>query len=496
MKPFKNILMIAVDDLRPEIGCFGKRKLHTPNLDALARRSLRFDRAYCQVPLCMPSRASLMSGIRPDERQLDHIPDICGDGKPSLPGYLKQNGFTTVSIGKVYHYNDDDEPSWTRRHTDTFYEKDYTCDGYCSGYQLEENRRRIRSFRRQWSEGKAGCELPAICECADMPDSAYPDGRIADRAIEVLQALETDHRPFFLAVGFYRPHLPWAVPRRYWDLYERDQVDLADNPFLPKDGIGISALCDLLHYGDDEINGTYSDLGHYDEDSFPVLSEEKQRECVHGYWASVSFADAQIGRVLKELERLRIQDDTVIILWGDNGWHLGEHRLWSKATSFEESTRVPVILGVPGATQGERSSALVELVDVYPTLCDLVGLRQPNHLQGTSLIPLVRDPRLAWKKGVFSRIGDAETLRTERYRFTRYAKPNPEGDRQHLPNRGACELFDLQSDPRENVNVARRPEYASVVEEMELLLQAGWERMLPEASSERGYRNKSMREIG
>ncbi|MBT3376205.1 MAG: sulfatase [Lentisphaerae bacterium] len=483
MKQFKNVLMIAVDDLRPEINCFGKRKLHTPNLDRLASGGLQLDHAYCQIPLCMPSRASLMSGIRPDERQLSHIPRICVNGEPSLPGYLKQNGFTTISIGKVYHFNNDDEPSWTRRYRDTFYEKDYTCDGYCSGYQLEENKRRIRNFRKQWSPGDEPCELPAICESADAPESDYPDGMVADRAIEVMRTLRTDEGAFFLAVGFYRPHLPWAMPAKYWDLYQRDEVDLASNPFLPENGVGISDLSDFLHYGDEVINHTYSDLGRYDRDTFPVLSEDKQRECVHGYWASVSFTDAQIGKVLAELERLGLQDDTAIVLWGDNGWHLGEHRLWSKVSSFEESTRVPMIVSVPGVTTGERSSALVELADVYPTICELVGLDAPSHLEGTSLVPLVEDPQRSWKTGILSRIGDAETLRTDRYRFTRYSKATPDGDRQHLPGSGTFELFDLQSDPGENINVAEHPDFVEVVEEMDRLLTSGWRALVPDQDS-------------
>ncbi len=484
MKRFKNVLMIAVDDLRPEINCFGKTKLHTPNLDRLAGGGLRFDHAYCQVPQCMPSRASLMSGIRPDERQLSRIPAICVNGEPSLPGYLKANGYTTRSIGKVYHFNDDDEASWTHRGTDTFYEQDYTCDGYCSGYQLEENQRRIRNFKKQWSHGKGACELPAICEAADAPDSAYPDGVIADRTIEALHTLRADGQPFFLATGFYRPHLPWAVPRKYWDLYAREEVALADNPFLPEDGIGISHLCDFLHYGDETINATYSDLGHYDRDTFPVLCEAKQRECVYGYWASVSFADAQIGKVLAGLDHLGLREDTLVVLWGDNGWHLGEHKLWSKVTSFEESTRVPLILSAPGVTAGESCPALVELVDVYPTICDLIGLRSPSHLQGTSFKPLLMDPQRSWKTGILSRFGDAETLRTERYRFTRYAKATPEGDLRHLPNSGTCELFDLRSDPRENTNVARQPAYFAAVEEMNRLLTSGWRALLPDGENE------------
>ena len=307
--------MIVVDDLRPEIGCFGKGKLHTPHLDALAAGGMRFDRAYCQVPICMPSRASLMSGVRPDGTWRDRIAQMCPNGEPSLPRYLRENGYATVSIGKVYHYNDEDSDGWIRRYTDTFHEASYTCDGYCSGYQHEENRSKLKNFALQFTGSDV--ELPPRVECADAPDSAYPDGIVAGAATQELRQFAASRQPFFLAAGFYRPHLPWAVPRKYWDLYDRDEVDLADNPFFPKDGIGKSDLSDFRHYGDDETGELYSDIGRYTDDDFPVLSEAKQRESVHGYWASVSFVDAQIGKVLDELRRLGLAEDTTVVLWGD-----------------------------------------------------------------------------------------------------------------------------------------------------------------------------------
>ncbi len=476
----KNVLFIAVDDLRPEISCFGKAKLQTPNLDKIAARGIQFNRAYCQVPVCGPSRISLLTGKRPSQPTgnrwgLGSPPP----GEPSLPGYFKAQGFQTVSIGKVYHRNDDDEAGWTRRYRDTFNEQAYTVHGYCAGYQLDENLRKLRNFGRQFSQAKAGLDLPPICEAADAPDDAYPDGIIAKRAIEVLREFQEQDDPLFLALGFYRPHLPWAVPQKYWDLYDRDDVDLAQNPFLPKDGIGISNLGDFLHYGEKEIDRTYSDLGKYSEDDFPLLSEAKQRECIHGYWASVSFTDAQIGKVLAELERLGQLDETVIVLWGDNGWHLGEHRLWSKTSSFEESTRIPLLVSVPGLTNGLTCDALVELVDLYPTLCDLVGLERPPHLEGLSLAPLLVNPDREWKTGVFSMMhqGHAKTLRTDRYRLTRYTNVPVEGDLWHLRDAAsghAFELFDLHNDPGENVNIAGRPEHRAQVEALDQMLTAGW----------------------
>ncbi|MBT6149980.1 MAG: sulfatase [Gemmatimonadetes bacterium] len=471
----RNILFIAVDDLRPEIGCFGKAKLHTPNLDRLASWGVQFDRAYCQVPICMPSRASLLSGVRPDDTWRDRIAAMCPNGEPSLPHHLKQAGYTTISIGKIYHYNDDDEEAWSTRYTDTFGEADYTCDGYCAGYQLAENQRKLLNFRRRL-EGE-DVELPPRIECADVADSAYPDAIIADRAIDTLRQLHGGETPFFLATGFYRPHLPWAVPKKYWDLYDREDVDLADNPFFPKDGIGKSDFSDFLHYADEDLGDTFSDLGRYSDEDFPVLSEAKQRESVHGYWASVSFVDAQIGRVLDELEHLGLAQETVVVLWGDNGWHLGEHKLWSKTTSFEESTRVPMIVAAPGTQRGARTDRFAELVDLYPTLCDLTGLPIPAHVEGTSLQPLLVDPDRAWKSAVFSRIWDASTVRTERYRLTHYAEASTEGDVQHLPSSGQVELFDLVADPDENVNVAAQN--PSVVEVLMSMLRRGWREAVP-----------------
>lgn len=477
----KNILFIAVDDLRPEINCFGKTKLHTPNLDWLASRGLQFNRAYCQVPVCGPSRISLLSGKRPTQPTGNSWGlGSPSQNEPSLPGYLKAQGFQTVSIGKVYHINHDDESGWSRRYSDTFNEQAYTVHGYCAGYQLEENRRKLRNFGKQFSQSKEGLELPPICESADAPDEAYPDGIIARRAIEVLKEFQGRDEPLFLALGFYRPHLPWAVPQKYWDLYDPNDVDLADNPFLPKDGVGISNLGDFLHYGEEEIDSTYNDLGNYCENDFPVLSEAKQRECIHGYWASVSFTDAQIGKVLAELEKNGQLEDTVIVLWGDNGWHLGEHKLWSKTTNFEESTRIPLLLSVPGFPQGATSDVLVELIDIYPTLCQLVGLERPPHLEGLSMVPLLHNPQAEWKAGVFSMAvrGNALTLRTDRYRLTRYENVPADGDLWHLRDSGSgiqFELFDHYYDPKENVNIARRPENDALVEALDQMLAAGWE---------------------
>ena len=461
----KNVLFIAIDDLRPEINCYGSRKLDTPAMDGLADRGTLFENAYCQSPQCMPSRASLMSGIRPDEEVEDRIKDICTGGEPTLPGHFKNNGYKTVSMGKVYHWNDEDEGAWTRKHRDTFYEEDYAVDGYCSGYQLEENKEKIKNFSKVlFEDGPTDKSLlPDIYESADVPDEEYPDGLIAEKGLGELKRLSEEEEPFFLALGFYRPHLPWAVPQKYWDLYDPSEVDLADNQFFPENGICKSNLVDFMHYGDELINDTYSDFGRYNDEDFPRLDEEKQRECIRAYWASVSFTDAQIGKVLEGLRELGIEEETTIVLWGDNGWHLGEHKLWAKCTSFEESTHVPLLISDPEFDPTEGTDSITELVDIYPTLCELCGLKTPDHLQGSSLVPLLGNPSSSVKEAAYSRWGDFYSMRTRDYRLTYFQNASEEGDEWHLPNENNYELFDLENDPRENVNVIEEDEYQDVL---------------------------------
>lgn len=468
----KNILFISVDDLRPEINCLGKKKLYTPHMDNLAKKGLVFENAYCQAPKCMPSRASLLSGIRPDENVYGRIKYICTKGEPTIPLYFKQNNYTTVSVGKVYHWNDEDELAWDKKYRDTFYEQDYACHGYCSGYQLEKNKKKIKSFRKHLIAQRKEIPfdkstLPDIYECADVPDSNYPDAKISEIAINELDKLSKKENPFFLALGYYRPHLPWAVPKKYWDLYKREDVDLADNQFFPLNGIGKSDLVDFMHYHDEAINNTYSDFGSYQDDDFPVLDEDKQRACIHAYWASVSFVDAQIGVVLDKLKELDIEDETIVVLYGDNGWHLGEHKLWSKCTSFEESTHVPLIISDPEIINLPRSSkSLVELLDIYPTLCDLCGLEKPGHLQGLSLKPILMNPCENIKDVVYSRLHNFSSLRTKEYRLTYYNRATAVGDKSHIPNKGKYELFDLINDPEENINVARDTNYNDVLSKL------------------------------
>jgi len=470
----KNVLLIYVDDLRPELKCYGKSKIISPNIDKLAARSLVCRRAYCQVPVCMPSRVSTLSGMYARNRGQGILRRLLPKGKPSLPGHFKTNGYDTVSIGKVYHFNNDDPESWTTRYTHTFGERKLVCDGYCSGYQLAENRKGLTYAR-------TGRNRSPLTECVDAPDGAYPDGASADKAIAELTAHRASGRPLFLAVGFYRPHLPWVAPKKYWDLYRRDEIDLAENPYFPKGAVGRNGWGDLCHYGDAVVNAAGARRADHTPESFPVLPKAKQREFIHGYWACVSFIDAQIGRMLDALDELDMADDTTVVLCSDHGWQLGEHKLWSKCSNYEEAVRVPFMVAAPGITTGRRTDALTELVDIYPTVCELSGLPVPEHVEGVSMVPLLKDPSRRWKKAAFNVWVGSVSMRTDRYRLTRYAKAAPKGSRTQLPGKGRYELYDYQADPPGGRNLAADPKNTALLRKLIAQMKAGWKAARPDA---------------
>ena len=468
----QNVLLLYIDDLRPEISCYGKSKLITPNLERLANRSLVFNRAYCQVPICMPSRVSTLSGMYARNTSQGKLRDLLPKGAASLPGHFKANGYDTISIGKVYHFNNDDPESWTKRYVDTFHEKKYVCDGWCAGYQLEENLKG-RTY------AKTGRNESALTECVDAPDNAYPDGKSADKAIANIRRYSKSGKPLFLAAGFYRPHLPWVAPKKYWDMYKREEIDLAENQFFPQGAISRNTWGDLVHYGDAVVNAAGSLRTDWNADNFPVLPEEKQRELIHGYWACVSFLDAQIGRILDALDETKMTDNTMVVLLSDHGWQLGEHRLWSKCSNYEEAVRVPLMIAAPGITDGENTEALVELVDIYPTLCEFAGLPVPAHVEGVSMRPLLKDPSRRWKKAAFHIWGGARSMRTLRYRLTVYEEPKPKGSSFQLPGKGTYEIYDYETDPDGNVNIATEPKNEALLEELMQQMNASWKAARP-----------------
>jgi arylsulfatase A-like enzyme len=453
-----NILFIAVDDLRLELGCYGNPYIKSPNIDRLAESGIVFNRAYCQQAVCNPSRASLLSGMRPDSIKVwdlrthfrDTTPDVV-----TLPLYFKLNGYYTAGIGKIFHGSLPDPISWTIPKMKPKGETRVWSDEI-----LEEHKRFLEQYRvRMEKSGQTPRAMRATAtSCEDVPDNLRFDGAQTDVAIEKLRELKDRSDPFFLAVGYVKPHLPFVAPKKYWDLYDRDTIPLADNDFLPKDSppMAMNTMYELRDYMD------FLDTPAPSEG---VLSEEHQRLLKHGYYACVSFVDFQIGRLLGELDRLGLRQDTVIILWGDHGWKLGEHRSWCKQTNYEIDTRSPLIICAPQSeSKGETSDALVEFLDIFPTLCDLAGLPLPGHLEGKSMKPLLDQPDQPWKEGAFSQFFRrhedlpymGHTIRTDRYRYVEWCNL----DTGELV---AKELYDHRGDPQENVNIADRPENRQIV---------------------------------
>ncbi len=448
----KNILFIAVDDLRPQLGCYGHKQMISPNIDKLACEGMLMERSYCQVPVCGASRASLLKGLRPTPKRFlgystwaeKDAPDV-----DSLPRTLRKAGYTTISNGKVYHHAKDDLEAWS----ETPYRPQ---TGQPWPYYADPKSREILAEHRKTRKRGRG---PAF-EGFDAPDNQYPDGMIADKTIADIKRLSASGKPFFLACGFQKPHLPFTAPKKYWDLYKREAIDLADNPFRPK-----GAPDAALH--------NWGELRqYYGIPRQGPVSDETARSLIHGYYACVSFIDAQLGRVLKALDDAGLRDDTIVVLWGDHGWNLGEHGLWCKHCNFETSLHSPMIWRVPGVDgmkAGQRTAALTEYVDIYPTLCELTGVATPKHVEGLSLVPLMRRPDREWKNAAFSRYYGGDSIRTDRYRYTEYV------DREGKP--AGRMLYDHEKDPHENVNIADG--HAALVTEMSNRLRAGWKEALP-----------------
>lgn len=457
-----NVLFIAIDDLRPALGCYGDAIAISPNIDRLANRGTVFNRAYCQQAVCSPSRLSLLTGRRPDTIRVwdlgthfrEAIPDVV-----TLPQHFKNHGYHTQSLGKIFHGSgkpSKDPPSWSVEP-----QYDFVRDPQVR-YASPKNR-----------QGK-GLKRSAA-EAADVPDGAYIDGIVCNAAVATLAGLEKKKQPFLLAVGFRKPHLPFCAPKKYWDLYDSVKIPTPSSDQHPQDAP------ELATRSWKELEG-YSDISNDGR-----LTNEKVRELRHGYYACVSYVDALVGRLLDELEKLKLADDTVVVIWGDHGYHLGEQGLWTKANNYELSTRVPLIISVPGQKKpGARTDGLVEFVDIYPTLTEICGLDDPVGVEGISLKPLLSDPTQSWKTAVFSQYPRALTgnrhrghgdimgyaVRTDRYRYVEWREW---GSKKTV----ARELYDHQTDSGEMTNLADQPKKQPTVKRLNQVLSAGWESALP-----------------
>ncbi len=417
-----NFLFIMADDLRPVLGSYGHKVVQSPRIDQLSAASTQFNRAYCNVPVCGASRASLLSGRRPlfPGRFITHTSRADKDaaGAVTLPQLLKQNGYYTVSNGKIFHDAGDSQEAWSEKPSRFNEVNEATPEDKLAG-KANEKTGRGPFFRAE-----------------DVPDTAYADGRLAEKAIRDLQRLAGGSQPFFLSVGFVKPHLPFVAPKKYYDLYK--EIPIAGNRYSPE-------MLPEPSRSSNEIK-TYGYTEHYNTDQF-------HQEARHAYYACVSYIDAQIGKILDELRRLDLEKNTVVVLLGDHGWHLGEHNFWGKHNTLHNALHVPLMIKVPGK-KPVKANQIVEFVDIYPTICELAGIHAPGHVHGASLVPLMDRKKIQWKNQAFAEWQGGRAVVTDRYLYTYWFEEK---------HNGAQMLYDHKRDPKENRNVANDPGYASVV---------------------------------
>lgn len=498
----KNIVFIAVDDLKPILGCYGDTKVKTPNIDRLAARGTVFLTNYCQQAVSGPTRASLMTGMRPDYTKVWDLKTRMREVNPgilTLPEYLKNNGYLTAGLGKIFDSRCVDEsldqPSWSIpyfKNANSYYSSSTGAPMF--GYQHPETKSRMISYQEELlAKGIAPDKIrdsvllrikPSV-ENADVPDNAYNDGANALLAKQLLIDFRKNNQPFFLAVGFTKPHLPFVAPRKYWDLYDRDQLPLAAFRDRAENSPAIAyhTSSELRAYSDIPALITFSDQKGGIE-----MNIDKQKELIHGYYAAISYMDAQVGILLNTIDSLEMNQNTIVVLWGDHGWHLGDHNLWCKHSNFEQATRAPLIISSPGM-EANRTTSPTEFIDIFPTLCELNGLEIPSHLQGNSLVEIIKNPKHKVKNYAVSqfprsvnsqeinRLGYAEgsymgySLRTERYRYTVWMKDSYRSTRPFDPRLVvASELYDYHNDPDERVNVVDHPNYNKKRIELQYLM--------------------------
>ena len=433
-----NVLFIAVDDLRPLLGCYGHSEMHTPNIDRLAKQGTLFNRAYCQFPVCNPSRVSVLTGLRPDTTRIYDNPTDFREVLPrvvTLPQHFKNHGYHTRSVGKIAHGDAawKDELSWSEP-----------------------------IWREPWRF--VNKTTSPSWQAIDVDADELEDVRIANAAVEVLT--EIKDKQFFLAVGFNKPHLPFYAPSRYFDLYATQDFKLPIDSSLPRNAPDIAANPKGMK--------AYQDISNY-----PPFSEEKNLELTRAYAANVSYIDALVGRILDRLDTLNLTENTIILFWGDHGFHLGEHGLWRKNTLFEDSVRSPLIVSIPKQNHtGTTTDALVELVDIYPTLCDACQLPIPTEIEGISMVPVMEEPARQWKAAAFSQLirvfndplVGGYTMRTGQYRYTEWGNNGERGR----------ELYNYYADPNETVNIVDLPENEELVSHLSEQLHTGWQAALPD----------------
>lgn len=471
----KNILFIAIDDLKPLLSNYGETQMKTPNFDRLAAMGVTLTNAHVQYAVCGPSRASVMTGTNPDRTKVWDLHTDFRESAPdlvSMPEYLISQGYETTGVGKIYHKGSSSEghdgKSWSIDHKlPKNFDETYGAPAWYF-YQNPENKKRLEELEAEAKNkgiNKHGKlrqyvfkRFKPSTESANVPDEAYSDGLYTQTALKKLDKLEKGDKPWFLAVGYQKPHLPFVAPQKYWDMYDRDKIELAEFQQLSE---GTPAFA-FHNFG--ELR-SYSDIDN-DLKQGKVMDEAKQRELIHGYMACVSYIDAQLGKLLDDLERRGIADDTVIVLWGDHGFHLGDHTEWCKHSNFEQATRIPLMFAGPGVAKGKKENAPVNLVDVFPTLFELAGVPQSPQTDGKSLVPVLDNDsstNLDMDYAYFQysrgpRMGYG--IRTDRYRYIEWHGDNYRSyNRYDGTNIKGRELYDLEKDPLETRNLVKDAAY-------------------------------------
>ncbi len=486
-KPY-NILFVSIDDLGPNLGAYDNPYIHSPNLDEFAKSATVFRRAYCQAAVCAPSRASLMTGIRPDSSGVWHLGDkfrIINPDAVTMPQWFSKHGYYTVNIGKIFHnympdsisWDEPDlrparylKPAWLKRDGETFYVNEET-------QRKQKIKRdsiialRPNYYADGWNNGPAW-------EWEDVHDSMYFDGAQTELAIKTLERLAEKSKPFYLALGYFRPHLPFAVPKKYWDLYDPEKLPLASNPFLPK-AAPIMSMNSMY-----ELRG-YDGFGHIKHPSEFSMNEDTARILKQGYYASVSYIDAQFAKVLESLKQLGLDKNTIVVVWGDHGWKLGEHNGWCKQTNYNIDIHVPLMVYSPTSEfKGGQTFAITELIDIFPSLCELANIPSPSYIHGESFVPVMKNKSDGVKSIAYSQFHRRPKVSPDGQRYMGYSIVNADWHYvewyswdAEIKMRGdlvAKELYNLKDDPEENQNLAVDTTYDNLMSKLNKSITLGF----------------------
>ena len=453
-----NVLLFYVDDLRPELASYGAAHIQSPHIDALAEKGVKFTNAYCNVPVCGASRASMLTGMLPTKNRFLDYKTFVERETPeaiTLPQLFKNNGYTTISNGKIYHHLDDRESDW-----DEVW-RPYAFDVNDSGlaptdywqslwkdYQNPDNRRHYKAT-----------DMGPAYESAAVSDSTYIDGLLTEKLIRDLRQLKKNQKPFFLTAGFINPHLPFNAPKKYWDLYDRKKIKQPENyNYIPKNApeISISNWAEMRSYSNIPKQGQVSD-------SLAI-------DLIHGYYATVSYTDALIGKILKELEAQKLSENTLVILVSDHGYNLQEHTQWTKFTNYNTATQVPLIIYNPLSKSNGTTAALTSLIDIYPTLVELCELKAPKEqLDGASLVPILKNPELEGRKHVFIKRTNGYTLKTKAFSYTEFIRSTDNSVMDKM-------LYDHRENKVENVNIVYNKDFQSIATQMSQILHSAYQK--------------------